>query len=88
MLHLPRMLAAVLVLLAGAALAQPARPGGGPATAEAALSAEVRDSTQADDLQAYLDAYPGGAYAPLARRRMQALGVAPAGPAPPHPRSA
>lgn len=73
---------AVLVLLAGAALAQPARPGGGPATAEAALWAEVRDSTQADDLQAYLDAYPGGAYAPLARRRMQALGVAPAGPAP------
>lgn len=72
-------LLAPLLLPYVGALAQPSPAG---ATAEAALWAEVRDSQKAGDLQAYLDAFPAGTYAPLARRRLQALGPAPSG-APP-----
>ena len=36
----------------------------------------VKDSTNAADLQAYLDQYPGGTYATLARIRLKALGSA------------
>ena len=60
-----------------------------PGAAEMALWAEVRDSTRAGDLQAYLDTYPQGLYAALARRRLAALapgapavGPLPAGAAP------
>ena len=74
-----RLVAVLTPLLAfgGGAAAQPAAP----SPAETALWAEVRTSRQPDDLQAYLDAYPQGAFAPLARRRLAALGAgdAPAG---------
>jgi serine/threonine-protein kinase len=33
---------------------------------------EVKDSSEADDLQLYLDQFPNGAYAPLARKRIAA----------------
>ena len=33
----------------------------------------VRDSNRADDIQAYLDKYPAGTFAPLARNRLDAL---------------
>lgn len=74
-----------------APLGATAQPAAGPATAESALWAEVRDSQRPGDLQAYLDAFPAGTYAPLARRRLQALGPAPAGlaaPAQPGPAQA
>ena len=71
---------------AGRAWAQqpPAGPAA-PGAAETALWAEVRDSTRAGDLQAYLDTYPQGLYAALARRRLAALGpgAAAAGPTAP-----
>ncbi len=35
--------------------------------------ASVRDSNRADDIQAYLDKYPNGNFAPLARNRLEAL---------------
>ena len=58
---------------------QPAAGPAAPGAAETALWAEVRDSTRAGDLQAYLDTYPQGLYAALARRRLAAL--APGAPA-------
>ncbi|MCW0234514.1 MAG: caspase family protein [Ferrovibrio sp.] len=41
--------------------------------AEAALWAAVKDSQAASDYHAYLDAFPNGVYAPLARRRIEGL---------------
>jgi hypothetical protein len=46
--------------------------------------ASVRDSTRPDDIQAYLDKYPNGNFAPLARNRLAAL-VRPAAPRDPNP---
>ena len=51
--------------LAGAAQAQNA--------AEVAFWNRVRDSTNSDELKAYLEAYPNGAFAPTARARLQQL---------------
>ncbi|QJR13712.1 caspase family protein [Usitatibacter palustris] len=51
----------------------------------------VRDSTRADDIQAYLDKYPSGNFSPLARNRLNALlrpGVVAAAPASAAPASA
>jgi len=61
------LLAAALlaVALAGTAQAQNA--------AEVAFWNRVRDSTNSDELKAYLEAYPNGAFAPTARARLQQL---------------
>jgi hypothetical protein len=61
--------------LASAALSAPAA---GPSTdAQLAIEREfwisVRDSNRADDIQAYLDKYPGGQFSALARNRLEAL---------------
>ena len=50
--------------------------------AERVFWESVKDSTNAADLQAYLDQYPGGTYEVLARNRLQALegAAAPAAP--------
>lgn len=45
----------------------------GTENAEAALWAAVKDSQSASDYHAYLDAFPNGVYAPLARRRIEGL---------------
>ncbi len=54
--------------------------------------ASVRDSSRPDDIQAYLDKYPNGNFAPLARNRLDALvrpaRVATSEPTPPAPRVA
>jgi hypothetical protein len=58
--------------------ARAAAAGAGP-SADAALQIErefwvsVRDSNRADDIQAYLDKYPNGNFATLARNRLDAL---------------
>ena len=45
--------------------------------AERVFWESVKDSTNAADLQAYLDQYPGGTYATLARIRLKTLGSPP-----------
>ncbi len=62
----------------GRAGATAASPGGGP-SADVAAQLElqfwksVQDSTRAEDVQAYLDKYPNGVFATLARNRIDAL---------------
>ena len=41
--------------------------------AEAALWKAIENSTRAEDYQGYLDAYPNGTFAPVARRRLDAI---------------
>ena len=75
----------------GRAAAAGAAPAGGP-SADVAAQLElqfwksVQDSSRADDIQAYLDKYPNGVFAALARNRVDALlgrsRVAAASPAP------
>ena len=70
--------------------AQPASvttaPAASNAAAEKAVWEAVKDSKQASDYQAYLDQYPKGTYAGLARSRLAALGgTAPAAAAMPAP---
>ena len=60
-----RAAALLAIALAGAAQAQNA--------AEVAFWNRVRDSTNSDELKAYLEAYPNGAFAPTARARLQQL---------------
>ena len=68
---------ALLLLFAGApALAQPADP-----AAEIAFWNSVKDSKSPAEIKAYLDKYPNGTFADLARIRMKNLESAPA-PAP------
>ena len=61
-----------------AAAAAGAAPAGGP-SADVAAQLElqfwksVQDSTRADDIQAYLDKYPNGVFAALARNRVDAM---------------
>ena len=57
--------------VATAAPAAPAAPAIAPA--EVALWSAVKDSQFAADYQAYLDAYPAGVYAPLAKARIARL---------------
>lgn len=49
-----------------------------PDAGEIAFWESVKDSKNAEELQAYLDAYPDGRFAPLARIRLEALGKSPA----------
>jgi hypothetical protein len=53
------------------------QPAGPSADVTAQLEREfwvsVRDSNRADDIQAYLDKYPSGTFAPLARNRLDSL---------------
>ncbi|HQW37679.1 MAG TPA: caspase family protein [Usitatibacteraceae bacterium] len=75
----------------GRAAAAGAAPAGGP-SADVAAQLElqfwksVQDSSRADDIQAYLDKYPNGVFAALAKNRVDALlgrsRVAAASPAP------
>jgi hypothetical protein len=73
-----------------AATAGAAQAGGPSADVAAQLELQfwksVQDSTRADDIQAYLDKYPNGVFAALARNRVDALlgrsRVAAASPAP------
>ena len=63
------------------ATGRPATTAAAPAgpSADAAINVEtvfwtsVRDSNRADDIQAYLDKYPSGNFAPLARNKLDAL---------------
>lgn len=50
--------------------------------AEVALWGAVKDSQSTSDYHAYLDAFPNGVYAPLARRRIEGLTAAQSRPAP------
>ena len=68
----PFLFVAVLMLAAARALAQ--------TPAEITFWESVRDSKNPVELQAYLDQYPNGAYAVLARARLAALGQKPAAP--------
>ena len=47
--------------------------GGGDVSIEREFWVSVRDSNRADDIQLYLDKYPNGYFATLARNRLQAL---------------
>jgi len=57
---------------------------GADSLAEVSFWESVRASTNPTEVQAYLDQYPNGRFAVLARSRLAALGVAPK-PAPPAP---
>lgn len=63
----------------GRAAAAGAAPAGGGPSADVAAQLElqfwksVQDSSRADDVQAYLDKYPNGVFAGLARNRVDAL---------------
>ena len=63
----------------GRAAAAGAAPAGGGPSADVAAQLElqfwksVQDSSRADDIQAYLDKYPNGVFAALARNRVDAL---------------
>jgi hypothetical protein len=48
---------------------------------ETSLWDSVKDSKDAEDYKAYLDKYPDGVYAPLAKRRVAQLGAHPSEPA-------
>jgi carboxyl-terminal processing protease len=50
-------------------------PSAAPSDAEEKLWKYVETTKQADDYQAYLDQYPQGAYAPIARSRLAQLGA-------------
>ncbi|HEX6156329.1 MAG TPA: hypothetical protein VFZ54_09925 [Burkholderiales bacterium] len=50
--------------------------------AEMVFWESVRSSTDPADYRAYLEQYPNGKFAPLARNRLAALGAKPAAPAP------
>lgn len=54
-------------------VAQPAPPPTDPATLELALWESVKDSKNADELQAYLEQYPNGRFAGVARARLKSL---------------
>jgi serine/threonine protein kinase len=41
---------------------------------------DVKDSTEPDELEGFLDKFPGGIYADLARKRLRKLGTAPGAP--------
>lgn len=69
-----RCLAFFLLLLAAAAGAQPH-----PSQAEIAYWESVRNSSDPADFRAYLEQYPQGTFAALARNRLAALGQKPAG---------
>ena len=64
--------------VAACARASPRRGGGGTAhaqnAAEVAFWNRVRDSSNASELRAYLEAYPNGAFADTARARLKQLG--------------
>ncbi|APV48732.1 hypothetical protein BWI17_02955 [Betaproteobacteria bacterium GR16-43] len=67
--------------LFNASTARPATPGqsvsGPSADTQAQIEREfwvsVRDSTRVEDVRAYLDKYPNGSFAPLAKNRIEAL---------------
>ena len=68
----------LLALAGSSALAQTATP------SEIAFWETVRDSKNPAELQAYLQSFPNGMFAPIARARLSALGAKPA-PAPSAP---
>jgi hypothetical protein len=68
-----RHLVLVLALLGSAAAAQPQ-----PSQGEIVFWESIRNSTDAADFRAYLEQYPQGTYAALARNRIAALGQKPA----------
>ena len=70
----------VLALIAGYAQAQTA-----PAPGEIAFWESVRDSKNPDELRAYLQAFPNGMFAPIARTRLTALERAAPAPSAPRP---
>jgi len=72
-----RLVLIALLLAAGAAQAQTA--------GEISFWESVRDSKNAVELQAYLNQYPNGTFAALAKARLAALGQAPAQPVPKAP---
>jgi hypothetical protein len=67
-----------VALVAGQAQAQTA----GPAPGEVAFWESVRDSKNPEELRAYLQTFPNGMFAPIARARLAALGARPAPSAP------
>jgi uncharacterized protein len=63
----------------GAGAAAPARPAAAPDRDEIAFWASIENSQSPAEFQAYLDAYPHGRFAELARLRLAALGGGEAG---------
>jgi hypothetical protein len=63
----------------------PSAVNAGPDAAETALWNGVKDSQEAGDYQAYLETYPDGVFASLARSRIAKLASAPAKSATPEP---
>jgi hypothetical protein len=71
MAHPPTRVAQVLAVLLGSILL--ASIAFSQSSEETALWESVKDSKVADDYRAYLDKYPDGVYAPLAKRRIAGL---------------
>src|SRR5262245_45242579 len=69
---------AALACVALAAGAQPSAPSEEARRAEIVFWETIRSSTDPADFRAYLEQYPGGKFAPLARNRLAALERKPA----------
>jgi hypothetical protein len=77
-----RILAAIMLALAiPAAQAQKPDAAAEELRTETVFWESVRNSTDPADFRAYLEQYPNGRFAPLARNRLNALGSKPAAPA-------
>ena len=57
--------------------AQEADKGAVPVSVDLAYWESIKDTKNPDELKAYLEQYPNGRFAPLARARLKALGAAP-----------
>lgn len=68
---MPRPVAILLIALC--VLMQPADAGAQGGDADIAFWNSVRDSTDADEFRAYLESFPDGSFAPLARLRIKKL---------------
>jgi hypothetical protein len=69
----PPIAAPATAAVAAAPRPKPAFSAGSANAAEMSFWESVRDSKEPSELQAYLDAYPDGIFAPLARTRLAAL---------------
>ena len=76
------LLCLIFVSLAHAAVAQTQDRATEELRAEMVFWDSVRSSNDPADYRAYLEQYPNGKFAPLARNRLAALGAKPAAPAP------
>jgi len=76
------LLCLIFVSLAHAAVAQTQDRAAEELRAEMVFWESVRSSNDPADYRAYLEQYPNGKFAPLARNRLAALGAKPAAPAP------